>query len=185
MSASTRVQVLADKAEELSLLAQFLKDPAGLITGLQEEIKKLNSLTADEEAKLLQARVDLKEHNNKMFTLKKERELLEADKAAHEEHVEHCNTQIRTQTESIAIATDKQLETKKAQDAKDKAHAEERKQLDVQAAALKTSTEAAESILLSREEKVHIVEELNERTRVMLEADKKKLAEKLRFLQEE
>lgn len=184
MSASTRVQVLADKAEELSLLAEFLNNPK-LISNLQEEVKKLNSLTAEEETKLSQARQDLKEHADKVEALDKMKGALDLAIKSHDQHVADCSAAIQSQADELATITKTQQQTQIVQDEKDKAHVEERKQLDAQLAAFKKTVAEKEDQLSKRESKVSDDEARNDLVRASIEHEKKKLAEKLRLLQAE
>lgn len=184
MSASTRVQVLADKAEELSLLAEFLKNP-DLITDLQDEIKKLNSLTADEEEKLVQARAELKGYAEKTAALKSERDQLDTDKENHESAARLREERLDLYAAGLAAEATKQIDTAAALDAKDKGLSEERKRLDIQAATDKKNFSEIIDGLAKREDKLAADEARNSIDRAGIESDKKKLAEKLRLLQAE
>lgn len=55
MAQSQRVQILDNKSQELSVLAEYLKNPK-LVQELAEEIKSLNALTKDEELKASEGR---------------------------------------------------------------------------------------------------------------------------------
>lgn len=79
MAISQRVQLLSDNAYGVSILAEYLKNPK-LIEQLADEIKKLNSLTEQEEKKASAARSSIITYDE----LKKQQEKLEADKLAHE-----------------------------------------------------------------------------------------------------
>ncbi len=183
MAVVGRIQVLADKAAELSVLAEFIKNP-NLISQLQEEVKKLNSLTAEEEEKVAQARKDLREHAEKVEALTKERLSLEADKKSHTEYMEKTKDEFLAKQASIAIMKDHFDNKKNEQEAKDKTHAEERKKLDAQAAALQKAVDDANIQLVNREAGIKQAEAKNEATRINLEYEKKKLADKLKILTE-
>lgn len=62
MVASTRVQALTSKSEEVILLMEFIKDPA-LSAKLAEEVKKLNKLTDDEEKNLHEAKIMIQQRD--------------------------------------------------------------------------------------------------------------------------
>lgn len=55
MAQSQRFQILDNKSQELSVLAEYLKNP-NLVQELAEEIKFLNALTKDEELKASEGR---------------------------------------------------------------------------------------------------------------------------------
>jgi hypothetical protein len=183
MSASQRVQVLADKAEELSLLAEFLKNPK-LIEQLQDEVKKLNSLTSDEEAKIAQARKDLREHTGKMDILQTTMEELAKAQEAHKERVSVDMANIEEQSKKLSL--EKQSLADKAYELaqKDKSHAEERKQLDAHAADVQRAANAVNDGLAKRESAVKIREDKVSSVEIALAAQKKKLDDKLKLLSE-
>jgi chromosome segregation ATPase len=176
MSASTRVQILTDKSAELSVLAEFLKNP-NLITELAAEVKSLNSLTAAEEDKLAQARKDLKDHAEKVAELKKASDQLEADKAAHADHVNAVSEKLEQQSANLRDATLKQLETQNAQDATAKAQAEEAKKLHAHSAGMDKFYDGIEETLAKREALVAAREAANEELAGKLNAQARKQKE--------
>lgn len=56
MVASARVQSLNNKSDEITVLLEFLNNP-NLASDLAAEVKKLNSLTAEQEAQLHEAKI--------------------------------------------------------------------------------------------------------------------------------
>lgn len=90
MSASQRIQVLSNKSEELSILKEFILNP-NLIDSLALEVKKLNSLTFEEEVKLKTAKDMLKNHDSILADLSKRESLLTAAKIAHQAEVKKNN----------------------------------------------------------------------------------------------
>lgn len=61
MAISQRVQILSDKSAELSVLAEYLKNPK-LIDQLADDVRKLNALTDQETAKAIEARQSIALH---------------------------------------------------------------------------------------------------------------------------
>lgn len=184
MSASQRVQILADKVEELSLLAEFIRNP-NLISDLQEEIKKLNSLTLTEEAKLFQARKDLSEYEEKYSALQNERDQLDADKAAYEEQTAAKSAELSTLSENLDVVAKNQMQKDAEQDAREKQYLDARKEFEATFITMKNSFSDREDILSKREAKVIDDEERVAASRDDLTAAQQKFAEKLRLLQAE
>lgn len=183
MSVSQRVQTLQSGAEQISVLAEYLKNPK-LIEQLQEDIKALNSLTVDEESKLLQARSDLKEHDKKISDLKKERDQLEADKSAHADYVTKTSAQFEHYSETLDAQNKSLIQAESALKNRELDHEREKKQLGLFTDTIKRSHEDIQEQLSKREIAVKKAEESVAAAAVRVESDRKKLAEKLRLLSE-
>ncbi len=183
MSASQRVQILADKAEELSVLSEFLRNP-NLIQQLQDEIVKLNSLTADEEARVAQARKDLREHAGKMDILQTSMEELTKAHEAHKAQVAIDTAELDRRSQSLDALAQTLHEVDTRQIAKDKVHADERKQLDAHAVVIQKAAADLNDKLSKREDAVKKSEDNVAAAAIRIESDRKKLAEKMKLLSE-
>lgn len=82
MAVAQRVQILTDKAAELAVLSEYLKNPK-LIDQLKEEVKSLNALTAEEEKKANEARGAIALHEAQKKELADQSSNLEDSKLAH------------------------------------------------------------------------------------------------------
>lgn len=146
MAASQRVQILNDKISELSLLAEYIRNP-NLISDLADEIKKLNFLTKEEEDKAAEGRslvekrdVILKEFEDKHSKLALAQE--DHDKRAAELDSKATNlgenqaeldrkNAARLETEKYLSESKRQLEVDR--DAMEKKLEEDRAALSIQA----------------------------------------------------
>lgn len=183
MSASQRVQILSGGAEQLAVLSEYIKNPK-LIEQLQDEVKKLNSLTADEESKVAQARKDLRDHAGKMDILQTSMEELAREQEAHKERVNADRSELSLRSESLDSRTKTQSDIDSRQDDKDKSHAEERKQLDAHAIEIQKAADAVNASLSKREAVVKAREDKATSIEIALAAQKKKLDDKLKLLSE-
>lgn len=125
MSASQRVQVLTNQANELAILGEFIKNPK-LIEELTAEVKKLNALTSQEEQKVKEARDFISRHESLLADLEKEKLALAKDKENHEARVAGFSEQL---AKVDSILADAKMKEENAS-AVNKKNEEERKQLE-------------------------------------------------------
>jgi hypothetical protein len=127
MSASQRVQILNDQSNSLSVLAEFIKNP-DLISELEREVKRLNSLTELEEKKVAEARAFIQKHSEILADLKSKEDELNKRRAEHETDV----AKFMNDTQDIRNL-DMQLKNKAIiQSETDKRHEDTRKSLEEQ-----------------------------------------------------
>jgi len=86
MATSQRVQILSDKSEEISILAQFLKNPR-LIDELAAEVAKLNSLTEVEEARLHESKILIQQRDALADANASQKSKMEGEYSAHLERI--------------------------------------------------------------------------------------------------
>lgn len=82
MATSQRVQLLTNKSEEISALVEFLRNP-NLILELEAEVKKLNSLTEEEEARLHEAKILIQRKDSLEKEIKAKEDQMAAEATAH------------------------------------------------------------------------------------------------------
>lgn len=183
MSASQRVQLLSGGAEQLAVLSEYLKNPK-IIAQLQDEVKALNSLTADEESKVAQARKDLRDHVGKMDILQTSMEELAKAQEAHKELVATELGRISDEHDRFnAIRTELIDKDQKQKDANVRA-SQERTQLEKDKnSVIKTHNDNL-SIITKREDAVKAREDRITSAEIALAAQKKKLDDKLKLLSE-
>lgn len=121
MATSTRVQLLSDGSEGISVLKEFLSNPS-LIDNLQEEVKKLNSLTEEEESKLQDAKLTIQSHQQKTKELQDLQDKITSDRAAHEQDI---LSKTKDFNDYVASENQKLAEANADLDSKKLAHEEE------------------------------------------------------------
>lgn len=183
MSASQRVQILSGGAEQLAVLSEYIKNPK-LIEQLQDEVKKLNSLTADEESKVAQARKDLRDHAGKMDILQTSMEELAREQEAHKSQVSIDTANIEASAKVLSLEKQYILDKETAHKDVIKQLSEERKQLDFLSSSSKRESERIMQDLLKREDFIKARENKVASAEIALAAQKKKLDDKLKILSE-
>jgi len=86
MVASTKIQSLSDRAEEISILREFLTNP-NLCADLAAEVKKLNSLSADEESRHQEAKILIQQRDKLVVEVAGFQTRIDAERSVHEEHL--------------------------------------------------------------------------------------------------
>lgn len=81
MVASARVQQLNDGFDLLNVLAEYLKNPK-LISQLEDEVSKLNTLTEDEAAKYNEAQILIQQRDSLNKEIASQRQTLADEKEA-------------------------------------------------------------------------------------------------------
>lgn len=183
MSTSQRVQLLSSGAEQLAVLSEYLKN-SKLIAQLQDEVKALNSLTADEEAKVAQARKDLRDHVGKMDILQTSMEELAKAQEAHKAQSAIYAANIEAAAKALSLEKQSIIDKETAHKETAKQLAEERKQLDFLSSSSKRESERIMQDLLKREDVIKAREDKVTSAEIALVAQKKKLEDKLKLLSE-
>lgn len=105
MAQSQRVQALTQGMEFVSILREFIKDP-NLGEELADEVKKLNTLTAQEEDRLHESKVLMQQRDALTAEIAAQRKTLAAEKAAHEAAVqaaqEKCDAYVAEEEAKLA-----------------------------------------------------------------------------------
>ncbi len=82
MAVSGRVQLLNSGSEMISTLVEYLKNP-NLISTLEAEVKKLNSLTDDEEKQLHESKILIQQKDQLARDIQQKKADMSAELAAH------------------------------------------------------------------------------------------------------
>lgn len=126
MATSQRVQILDSKAQELSLLAEYLKNP-DLISELSDEIKALNTLSADEEKKADEGRNLIKQRDSILAEIAAKQEALDEAQSEYEDNL----TALAQKTQALQDAQKDLDEKTKGYAAADNYLAQSRAQLEM------------------------------------------------------
>ena len=103
MSTIGQLKILADKADELSVIMEFVKNP-GLLDKLKAGVKELNALAEAEEAKLVEAKNFLAQHAKLSVVLKAGQDELAELKAKHADAVVAAKAELDEQRAALAEA---------------------------------------------------------------------------------
>lgn len=89
MVASTNIQMLTNASDQVSVITEFMRNPA-MVKRLEEEVRKLNALTADEEAKLHEAKIVIQQRDKANLELKNAiAEKIAIEKSIADKNAEH------------------------------------------------------------------------------------------------
>lgn len=105
MVASTRVQMLGNKSDEILVLIEFLKNPK-LADQLAEEVVKLNMLTDEQEKQLQEAKLLIQSHATALKSYEELKKTMSDEYDAHIAKMEAERKDFDAQLDSEANAMD-------------------------------------------------------------------------------
>ncbi len=129
-----KIQTLADNAEGLALLAQYLHNPK-LIDELKAEAVKAIGFTEDEQKRAADGREAIRQGDALTQKLQSDRDALDKERLAHEENVKAFNEQKDAFSKNMEEVGTLMAEKDAAHADTDQRHAEARKKLDSDIAA--------------------------------------------------
>lgn len=103
MVASPRVQILTDKAQELDVLYQYIKNPK-LIEELKKDVVDLNTLTEEQSARYHEAHLLMQKKDRLEAEIAAQQRQIEKEKADHDLEIKNSQAQIERM---LAEANDK------------------------------------------------------------------------------
>ncbi len=86
MVASTRIQALSNKADEISILREFLTNP-NLAAELEAEVKKLNALSDEEESRHQEAKILMQQRDKLAAEIPVLQQQISTERGLHEAHL--------------------------------------------------------------------------------------------------
>lgn len=105
MVTSTRVQHLSNKSDEITTLMEFINNP-NLVTELQEEIKKLNALTGDEEKQHHEAKILIQQRESLIKEIAQKKAEMAAELDEHKKGIALDKSELEKHVSETLAAID-------------------------------------------------------------------------------
>ena len=96
MAVSQRVQLLSNKSDEISIITQFLTDP-NLVKSLEDEVRRLNKLTEEEEARLHESKCTIQNIDQLKMDFQKLRAEMTTEKEIHDKKLADQKASLETE----------------------------------------------------------------------------------------